>query len=183
MIVHPDFENLLKTQPKVTCRNCGKNGFAANYSRIVEHIIGSGQISVCNPAHPTQEFGKLKDKLSMEAAEKAKRKEKNEAANAVNAAASDGPKLVSKFNQKQQQVIEASLSTTTKVLCDQALAELFFGLNLSVAMVDSPLFHNFVQRIRYFNLLRQTIVFQGGRGWAMRCCMRRQLDFELNKHH
>lgn len=147
--VEPSVENMSKTQPKVSCKNCGKQGFTANYSRLVMHIIGSGGgISACNPVEPSAEFVELKKSLVEEEAKKQKKRERTNDEADVDEAS--GKVEVSQDPQKvyTQMSMGSSFKSASAQMCDDAIADFFYGDNIPDAVVESPRFRRMVQTLK-----------------------------------
>ena len=135
--VHPEPDNLMKLQPQVDCNTCGKKNFMVNASRIVAHITGSGGISACTPANPTPEWLELKASLLKEMSEKASSKSVKRAASEVDAAVEAGTTLSPPVAQRP---LESALNIATAQMCDEAIADFFYGDNIPDRIAESSRF-------------------------------------------
>ena len=144
--VHPDPANLMNLQPKVDCLTCGKKGFSVNLTRIVAHITGSGGVAPCQPAQPTEQWLALKKRLVNEMSSKASSKAAKRTIAEVNAAAQAG--LLSPATGTTQRPIKPALGVITAEICDDAVADFFYGDNISDSIVESPRFKNLCQKLK-----------------------------------
>ena len=127
------------TTPALQCNHCGKE-FCGGASRIKDHII---EACTCE----TNAFLDLKQKL-IEAKDEAKDAKQQKLASAEVDAASELPRPEEKFRPKGQQSIQASLSASTAAEVDDALAEMFYGCNISPSIAEHPLFKKVVTKLK-----------------------------------
>ena len=137
------------TTPRVRCVNCGDE-FSAGSSRIKQHIMHK---CPCDSVA----FCELKDELTlaMHAADELKR------AKAVDEVLLDSVgKLEAKHKRQaimdedsakpkfKQQGIAASLAAATALEVDDAIAEMFYGLNIPAKVIEKPLFKKAIAAIK-----------------------------------
>lgn len=142
--VEPSLENQVKLQPRVLCKNCGKS-FTANYNRIMKHILGGGDIAVCDPDVPSTDFLELREKLMEEAHTKTEKREDMARAKEVNSSAE---KADMKEQYSTQTSIQDSVGRVTAEMCDDAIADFFLGDNIADNVANSPRFKRMVRLLR-----------------------------------
>lgn len=129
--------------PKVCCKYCNKT-FSGGATRIREHFLGTGKVEVC-PCE-TEEYCEFKDKLQGKHEGLTLQKRRREAIAAVNEAAGvTSPEISVPAKRAKQRSIESSLAVGKSEELDDAIAELFYGCNISHAIVCSPLFKRVIQ--------------------------------------
>lgn len=137
----------MKTQPRVQCKNCRKE-FTANYSRLVKHIVGTGDIASCEPMEPSVEFEQLRSKLAEEVASKERGKEQRQADCDVARAADKADNDAALAKGGMQPDIQSSLARVTSEMCDDAIADFFYGDNISSHVAASPRFKAMIKKLK-----------------------------------
>lgn len=132
------------TSPHLSCKNCGAN-FCGGATRITQHVIEK-----CSADSP--EFLALKEKLLDRngAFHNMKRQRATEAE--VSDAAAVEETIVQREKKKkkfEQQGIHASLNAAKSEECDDAIAEMWFGLNLPAAKIDHPLVKKCFKKMQF----------------------------------
>lgn len=145
------------TCPSVQCNNCGKK-FSGGATRIAEHVTGMGAIVACTCA--TESFLNMKQMIIEQQNAKAEKKQQKTAAADVDAASDVKPNVTVKpeggapsgYHPSQkslrQQGIKSSINAGKAEDVDVAIAEAFYGLNISPAIADKPLWKNMVTAIK-----------------------------------
>ena len=140
------------TTPTVQCNNCPKQ-FCGGSTRIESHI--------CNDCTGESDaFLDMKQKVLAKFTVKTDKKEKRAAIEEVNLAAEGAPALKKvKLEHPSglagifprtagQMKIESSFQAATAQSVDDAIAECFFGLNITPHVAESPLFKKMVTSIK-----------------------------------
>jgi predicted nucleic acid-binding Zn-ribbon protein len=131
------------TTPQVECTYCGHT-FCGGATRIEEHLINK---CTCE----SNAFLEMKEKLMQKKEVKDEKKAHKTAVEEVNTASEGKVEVKVKPEPKMfggQQNIMASLNAATKMEVDDALAEMFYALNITPNVADSPWFKKAVAKLK-----------------------------------